>query len=170
MAKRELKERPTKVGRSIIIIGVGNPYRGDDGAGLAVARSLLERAHRGVVVLEQDGEPASLIAAWEGVDAVVLVDAVSSGSKPGTIHTLDAVKTPLDRDLFRHSIHAFGVAEAVELSRALGSLPRILWVYGIEGERFEMSEELGADVLAAVPRAVQAVLDKIEEIVSRPSI
>jgi hydrogenase maturation protease len=170
MAKREPKERPAKVGRSITIIGVGNPFRGDDGVGLAVARTLRDRAPRGAVVLEQDGEPAGLIAAWEDADAVILVDAVSSGSKPGTIHALDAVKTPLDRDLFRYSIHAFGVAEAVELSRALGSLPRMLWVYGIEGESFEMSEELGADVLAAVPRAVQAVLNQIEEIVSRPSI
>ena len=170
MEKRDPKERPAKVGRSIIIIGVGNPYRGDDGAGLAVARSLRPRAPRGVAVLEQNGEPASLIAAWEGAEAVILVDAVSSGSKPGTIHALDAVQTPLDRDLFRYSIHAFGVAEAVELSRALGSLPRMLWVYGIEGGSFGMSEELGADVLAAVPRAAEAVLDKIEEIVSRPSI
>jgi hydrogenase maturation protease len=170
MAKREPKERPAKVGRSVIIIGVGNPYRGDDGAGLAVARSLRSRSPRDVEVLERNGEPASLIAAWEGADAVILVDAVSSGSKPGTIHALDAVKTPLDRDLFRYSVHAFGVAEAVELSRALGSLPRILWVYGIEGESFEMSEELSAEVFAAVPRAAQAVLDKTEEIVSRPSI
>jgi len=168
MAPREPKERPTKVGRSIIIIGVGNPYRGDDGVGLVAARSLRERAPRGTVVLEQDGEPAGLIAAWEGADAVILVDAVSSGSPRGTIHAFDAVRTPLDRGLFRHSTHAFGVAEAVELSRALGTLPPVIWIYGIEGKSFEMSPNLNAEVLAAVPRTVQTVLDKIEEIVSRP--
>src|SRR5512143_4000926 len=120
MEKRDPEDRPTKVGRSIILIGVGNPCRGDDGAGLAVARWLRPRVPRGVTVLEHDGEPASLIAAWEGANAVILADAVSSGSAPGTIRAIDAAETPLDLDSFRHSTHSFGVAEAVELSRALG--------------------------------------------------
>jgi hydrogenase maturation protease len=168
MDNKDPKERPAKVGRSVTIIGVGNPYRGDDGAGLAVVREIGGRAPRGAEVMEQAGEPASLIAAWEGADAVILVDAVSSGSPPGTIHAFDAVRTPLERNLFRHSTHAFGVAEAVELSRALGSLPRTLWVFGIEGENFAMSEGLGPEVLAAIPRTVRAVLDRIETIASRP--
>jgi len=161
--KRE-RERPTKVGRSIII-GIGNPYRGDDGVGLVVARSLRDRAPRGVLVVEQDGEPAALIDAWEGADVVVLIDAVSSGSAPGTVHAIDASKTRLNRDLFRHSTHSFGVAEAVELARLLGRLPRALWIYGIEGKNFGTTQEVSAEVLGAVPQTVQTVLKKIEELV-----
>jgi hydrogenase maturation protease len=164
MTPRRERERPTKVGRSIII-GIGNPYRGDDGVGLIVARSLRDRSPRGVAVVEQDGEPAALIDAWEGADVVVLIDAVSSGSPPGTVHAIDASKTRLNRDLFRHSTHSLGVAEAVELARSLGRLPRALWIYGIEGTNFGASQEMCQEVIGAIPQTVQTVLKKIEELV-----
>jgi hydrogenase maturation protease len=167
MPEKAQTGRPTKVGRSIIIIGVGNPHRGDDGVGLIVARSLLERDRRGAEVVEESGEPAALLAAWEGADAVILIDAVSSGSAPGTIHAFDVSEAPLNRDFFRHSTHAFGVAEAVELSRALGGLPPVIWIFGIEGKSFEMSSDLSAEVMAAVPRTIRAVRDKIAEIATR---
>jgi hydrogenase maturation protease len=71
----------------VIVLGVGNPWRRDDGAGLAVARLLAGTP--GVEVLEREGEPASLIDAWDGADALWLVDAVSSGAVPGTLHRID---------------------------------------------------------------------------------
>jgi hydrogenase maturation protease len=168
MTGNESKERPAKVGRSIMIIGIGNSYRGDDGAGLAASRMLRERVPRGASVLERDGEPAALIAAWQGADAAILIDAVSSGSAPGKIHAIDVSTTRLDRDLFRRSTHAFGVAEAVELSRALGTLPGEVWMYGIEGKDFGTSRQLSDEVLRAVAETVRTVIEKIEEIVSRP--
>jgi hydrogenase maturation protease len=168
MPAREMRKRPTPVGR-LVIIGVGNPYRRDDAAGLLVARRLRERAPREVAVLEQDGEPASLIAAWENADAVIIVDAASSGSAPGTLHVIDAGKVPLGRDLFRHSTHAFGVAEAVELAKTLGKLPPVVRVYGIEGKDFADGTELSPEVLDGVEGATAAVLALITDLGFNPS-
>jgi len=153
----------------LIILGIGNPYRGDDGVGLVVARSLRDKVPRDVVVLEQGGEPAALIEAWADADAVLLIDAVSSGAKPGSLHVIDATRTPLSRDLFRHSTHSFGVAEAVELARTLGKLPPALWIYGIEGKDFGTGLDLSPQVAEAAGKTADAVLDKIRELESPPA-
>jgi hydrogenase maturation protease len=84
------------------IVGVGRPHRGDDAAGLLAARLV-----RGTEVL--DG--ASLLDAFEGADAVVVLDAMRSGRPPGTVERFDASSAPLPAASLRPaSTHAFGVA------------------------------------------------------------
>ena len=132
------------------MLGIGNPWRGDDGAGLEVARRL--RAE-GLRALEREGEPSALLDAWAGEREVVVVDAVRSGAEPCTIHRLDARARRLPAELFAVSTHHLSVAEAVELARALGRLPERLEVYGIEGASFEA----GSGLAPAVETAVEAV-------------
>lgn len=164
MATGESKERPTKVGR-LIIIGVGNPHRGDDSVGLAVSASLRNRVPEGVEVVDRDGETTRLIDTWENTRAVILIDAVSSGSPPGTIHEIDAQDTRVPPDLFKCSTHSFGVEEAIELSRALGTLPRIFRIYGIEGSAFDTGAELSPEAEAAGEETVLRVLAEITRLV-----
>jgi hydrogenase maturation protease len=99
--------------------------------------------------------------AWANADAAVVVDATSSGAKPGTIIRLDVAATAVRSSLFRYSSHAFGLAEAIELARALGQLPRRLLVFGIEGADFTMGEGLSPEVNAAVPTVVAAITDEM---------
>jgi hydrogenase maturation protease len=143
------------------VIGVGNPWRGDDGAGLAVARRLRGTLPDGVDVLEREGEPTSLLDAWEDADALWLVDAVSSGAPPGTLHRLDAAEQELPAGMFGASTHHFGLAEAVELARALGRLPRHTVVFGVEGASFDTGEGLTPEVDAAAARAAEAVREEV---------
>ena len=121
----------------------------------------------GVELLEREGEPTSLIDAWEGADAVWLVDAVSSGVEAGTVHRLDASEAELPTELFRASTHHVGLAEAVELARALGRLPAQTVVYGIEGKSFQVGEELAPAVAAAVDPVAQAVREEVAECMRR---
>src|ERR1035438_6419832 len=118
----------------IVIIGVGNEYRSDNRAGIAVARRLRALFPTGVTILEESGEGTALMEAWQGAAWVMLVDAVRSGASPGTIHRLDARATSVPTGFFHYSTHAFSVAEAVELARSLDQLPPHLIVYGIAGE------------------------------------
>ena len=147
-------------GAPVRLVGIGNRYRHDDGVGIAVVEGVSGRLPAGASAHLCEGEPAGLLEAWEGAEAVLVVDAVSSGAAPGTIHRLEAAAEPLPAALFRGSTHAFGLAEAVELGRALGRLPGRLAVFGIEGERFDAGEglspavgraaaELEAELLAA---------------------
>ena len=147
----------------MLVIGVGNRYRSDDGAGLEVASRLRSRA--GMVVCETEGEPVGLLDVWEGVDAAIVVDAVSSGAAPGTIHRFDASSSPLPASIAgAPSTHAVGLGQAIELARALGRLPQTLIVYGIEGESFTAGEALSPSVAAML----DAVADKIHQETREP--
>lgn len=141
-----------------LIIGLGNEYRRDDAVGLVVARRLREAAPEPVQVVEESGEGAGLIESWQGADTVILIDAVHSGAKPGTVHRIDAHARPIAKKFFRFSTHAFGVAEAVELARALGRLPPRLIVYGVEGKSFEAGVGLSPEVEVAAREVVERVL------------
>jgi hydrogenase maturation protease len=146
-------------------VGVGNSWRGDDAAGLVTARRL-----RGLLcdveVVEREGEPLALVETWSHYAALWIVDAVSSGAPAGTVHRLEAGERELPHELFRASTHAFGVAESVELARALGTLPGQVVVYGIEGSSFAAGEGLSAEVEQAVDGVVDAVREEVERFTS----
>ena len=130
------------------VIGLGNEWRGDDGVGIEVARRLGGR--------ELGGEPIELAEALAGEPEVTVVDAVSSGAPPGTVHTFDASTEPLPARLFgASSTHALGLAEAVELARSLGRLPDRVVVYGIEGSSFGFGKGLSPEVERAADRLVE---------------
>jgi hydrogenase maturation protease len=153
---------------SILIVGIGNPYRGDDAAGPIALRRLGERAIEGVAFREESGEGAALMESWKGYNRTILLDAVSSEAPPGTIHRFDAGTGPLPRQPFRHSTHAFGLVEAVELARAMGRLPERLIVYGIEGKDFKAGEKLSPEVERSIESLVDRVVEEIGNGVGRP--
>jgi hydrogenase maturation protease len=140
-----------------VVIGVGNEFRGDDAAGLIVARRLRERVARQAVVLAWGDNPAGLLDVWTGAEHAILVDTVVSGAKPGTVQRFDASTVPLPASLAGSSTHALGVAEAIELARALHRLPGRIIVYGIEGSSFSA----GAPLNPAVERAIDETLTQV---------
>jgi hydrogenase maturation protease len=134
-----------------MVIGVGNAWRGDDAAGLVVARRLRELAPAGLEVHEHEGEATGLLETWAGARHVVLIDAAASGAPAGTVRRFDARGRPLPARTLRSSTHAFGVADAIELARSLGRLPARLDVYAVEGTDFSA----GGDLTPAVARAAE---------------
>ena len=146
-----------------VVIGVGNPLRGDDAAGVSVAERLGPRVPDGVEVVSCNEEPSRLMEAWEGAESVLLVDTVSSGAAPGTLHRFEAGEEAVPARTFRSSTHAIGVADTIELARALGRLPRRVRVYGIEAGAFVTGAELTPAVESAVSFLVKDVLAELEE-------
>jgi hydrogenase maturation protease len=142
----------------ILVIGIGNAYRGDDAVGLSVTRRLQRAVDDEILIQEESGEGTALLEAWAGVDLVILVDAVRSGGEPGTVYRFDAHGQALPGEFFRYSTHAFGVADAVELARALHRLPHRLVVYGIEGKTFAA----GVGLSPAVEEAVEHVVTQVQ--------
>ncbi|NUO82138.1 hydrogenase maturation protease [candidate division KSB1 bacterium] len=152
-----------------LIIGVGNAYRHDDAAGLCVARRLQQQAPPGFEFVEMSGEGAALLEAWSGFETVILIDAVASAAQPGTVYRFAAHERHLPAKFFHYSSHAFSVAEAIELARALAQLPRQLFVYGIEGKDFTHGLGLSAEVTPAIKKVCTAVLRDIAQL-SLPSL
>ena len=118
----------------------------------------------GAVVLDCADEPTRLLDQWEGFRTVVVVDALRSASAPGTLHRIDAGDGPLPRDLRLASTHAMGIADALELGRALGRAPRRVVVLGLEGAAFGIGEEMTPAVAAGLDELVASVLRELEEV------
>jgi hydrogenase maturation protease len=152
-------DRPT-----VLVAAIGNPDRGDDGFGPTVASRLRGRPRAGVRVVERNRDVLALIDEWARFSAVIVVDAAAPISRPGRIHRLDLAGQPLPAAFARSSTHALGVAEAVELARSLGQLPRHLVAYLVEGERFDIGTPLSPAVAKAVGKVVECILAETSRI------
>lgn len=140
-----------------LLLGIGNPDRGDDAAGRVIARLLRPEVPAGVEVVEHDGEAASLLAHLEGRSLAVIVDACRSGQPAGAVQRFDVSGTPLRSARFGLSTHGFGLEAAIELARSLRQLPPRCIVYAVEGLRFDV----GAGLSPAVAAAVHGVAPRI---------
>ena len=147
-------------GAAVLVVGVGRRDRGDDAVGPAVAERAGELVPAGVIVIER-GEPADLIDTWAGAGLVVLTDAVRSGRRPGTVHVLHACRGPLPVRTGAGGTHGLGLAEVIELGRALRRLPPELVVVGVEAQRFGLGEPMSPHVKAAVELAAQTVAEVV---------
>jgi hydrogenase maturation protease len=148
---------PTK-----LILGIGNEFRSDDGVGPFLTRKLKELSLKNLEIREIQGEGTDLIEAWKGFDLVIAIDAVFSESKPGTIFRFEIPGEPIPKALLgSHSTHAFGLFEAIEMSRVLKTLPSRLIIFGIEGKNFEAGLVLSPEVESAATDVMGKITDMI---------
>ena len=140
-----------------IVIGLGNPDRGDDAVGRVVAQILRSHAARRYDVVDAVGEATEILALLEGRENAMLVDACVSGAPAGTIHQIDLqFERAPDKD-GAISSHGIGLAQAIGLARALDILPEHCLVYAIEAGAFEP----GAAMTPAVAEAANRLVDRI---------
>lgn len=142
----------------VLIVGIGNPDRGDDAVGLAVAERLVDDGS----VMLSSGDPTKLIAAWEERRWVIVVDAVSTGQPVGTVTVVELLDESIPSGV-AHSSHSLGPIEAVQIGTALGMLPGRITLVGIEADAFALAGGLSDAVQAAVEPATQVVRSLIAE-------
>ena len=143
---------------TILVIGVGNELRGDDAAGLHVVRKIRNLNLPGVRVIESFGDGAELMDVWTGFHSVFVFDATIPAGHAGAVHRFEGHRQSIPADLFGISTHSFGLAEAIELSRHLGRMPRELMVYGIEGHSFDFGQSVSPAVTASIQMVFEGVI------------
>lgn len=152
--------------KKILVAGIGNSFRSDDRAGLLVC-DLIDDALKSaplkavIDIKKLSGEGTELMEEWENYELVFLADASRNFGNAGKLTRIDAANTPLQQDYFHYSSHNFSVAEAVELSRQLGSLPKRLIVYAIEGKNFTHGVEITDEVEVSCLNAARKILEEI---------
>jgi hydrogenase maturation protease len=153
-----------------LIAGFGNVLRGDDGFGVAVVERLRAEhpADPDVEVIEIG--TAGIRLAQELLtpcDRLIIVDAVHRGAAPGTVHVsaIDAVEPVADVDP-----HLAVPARALSLARALGAMPREVFLVGCEPlEVDELTTELSPPVRAAVDTALRHIRRLLDRRRERPA-
>jgi hydrogenase maturation protease len=147
--------------RRRIVIGIGNPDRGDDGVGRQVARLLVGRVPDDVEVVELDGEATALLEQLETAETAYLIDAAASGSDAGTVQRFDCREGPLPEASFRVSTHGLGLGSAIELARALGQLPPRCVVYAIEVADVAAGAGITGEIRASARALAARILEEL---------
>lgn len=147
---------------NIVVVGIGNEFRRDDGIGLYVARRVEELADRNIKVVVGVSDGYALIDTWNAFSQVIVVDCAVAGNTPGTIYSFDAFKDKIPDELFDgFSTHSISIVNAIELAGTLGRLPKSLMVYGIEGIDYTPGSRLSAEVRQAADSVVEKIISEI---------
>lgn len=159
-------------GNKILVIGLGNPILGDDGAGWKIVQEVEALAGTDrdqslsnieFVYLSLGG--LALMEHTVGFEDVIVVDMIVTGTKPnGTIYSLPLSKLPNLSSGHTTAIHDTSLATALEFGQKMGiNVPKDVWVVAIEAENvYEFSEDLSPSVSVAIPRAVKIIMEMIK--------
>lgn len=147
----------TKAGACLRVVGLGNPYAGDDSVGLEIVNRLRagDICECEFLALPQAG--VEMVEALGNVEAVLFIDAVSSGLPAGTLHLVPLPSGEVEpRLLGSLSSHGWGLAETLKLMEALGRpIPRLA-LLGVEIGTVEP----GAPRSPAVETAMGTVVER----------
>lgn len=148
--------------RQVLVIGLGNPDRGDDGIGIRVAEALASDLPPGVALKTRTGDMLGLIDDWEGYQRVLCIDAAAPMGVPGRIHRIDTAREALPTAPGLASSHGIGLPETLALARTIGKAPDILVVFAVEGASFEAGAPLTPAVAGAVAKVAERVRAEVE--------
>jgi len=146
-----------------IIIGLGNPLLGDDSVGWRVAEQVRELCEVDLDCLSVGG--LSLMERLVGYDRAVLIDAITTGKQPtGSVSLYKLEELPDLSAGHTGSAHDTSLQNALKLGQSMGvQLPTEVVVVGIEAQSvYEFSEVLSPPVAAAIPQAVQMVMELLK--------
>lgn len=152
-----------------LVLGLGNPLRGDDGVGPAVIAALHSQgAPAGVTLLDGGTAGLEMLLLWEGYARVIVVDSAEIHSPPGRWQRVDLSQTRLSRHPLTGTLHTAGLAEALALAEALDRQPPELILFGVQPHSLAWEAGLSLPVTAALPDLCRAVRDSAESPLTHP--
>jgi hydrogenase maturation protease len=150
-----------------LVIGLGNPLRGDDGVGVRVAQMLAEQAlPPGVEVIDGGTQGLGIVNLMEGWQRVIVVDAADVGRSPGQFVRFTLDEARLLGDDQHLSIHVAGLRGALLLAQALKMLPDEVIIFGVQPANLEWESTLSPQIEATLPDLIEAVLVELKNLAS----
>ncbi|GLI37824.1 HyaD/HybD family hydrogenase maturation endopeptidase [Geobacter hydrogenophilus] len=147
---------------SILVLGIGNLIMTDDGVGVRVVQRLMDgyRFPGGVTVMDGGTLGLDLLPYLDGVERLLLVDAVETGGPPGTVVRLAGEEIPV---AFRTKLspHQMGLQDLLAVAEFQGSRPAEMVLWGVQPESVELGMELTPAVAAQTDHLVEKVLAEL---------
>jgi len=147
---------------AVLILGIGNTLMSDDGFGVRVIETL-QRDYRfpeGVTVIDGGTLGLDLLPRLEGVDKLLIVDALQMHAEPGQIFRLEGEEVPR-AFASKLSVHQMGVQDLLAVAELQGYCPPELVVWGVQPASIEMRLGLSEAVAPALPKVVEAVIGEL---------
>jgi hydrogenase maturation protease len=147
---------------SVLVLGIGNLIMSDDGIGSRVIQRLQEcyRFPEGVILHDGGTLGTALLPLLEGVEKLLVVDAVDTGATPGTVVRLAGQDIPLIMGA-KLSPHQLGLTDLLAVAALQGVAPREIVVWGIQPARLDMGLELSPAVACKLTSLEAGVLEEL---------
>lgn len=154
----------------ILVAGMGNVLRADDGFGVAVIQALAGRELPPQVRVVETGIGGMHLVheLMDGFDALLIVDAVDRGAEPGTLFVLEPETpnptslTPQDAQALVSDMHNTVPARVLMLAKALEVLPATVRIVGCQPG---LTDAYDVDMSSSVRQAVVKAVTRIEEMI-----
>ena len=146
--------------RRVLILGIGNTLRGDDGLGVFIVKQMEEsgiRLPKGVSLLDGGTAGFDLLGLIDGYDKIVIVDALKTNDKPGSIYRFTPEHAVESRA--RISMHEVGIMEVIKTLRIMDINPEIEFVGVVPENISDMNTTISQAVMESIPRAVEVILE-----------
>jgi hydrogenase maturation protease len=156
---------PAGIAPRILVLGIGNLVMSDDGVGVKVVQQL-QREYRfpgNVEILDGGTLGLDLLPKLEGIDHLIVVDAVETGEKPGTCVRLAGEELPIALET-KVSPHQMGLKDLLSVAELLGHAPREMVLIGVQPGSIEMDTELTPEVEVMMQVLVNNTLYELEKI------
>lgn len=156
---------PHKQAPRSVIVGLGNPLRGDDGVGqeilevLSGRRDLRERAD----ILDGGVAGMTTLLLLKGYDEAVIIDAADIRRPAGEWIRISAddLALPAGGTLRFSAIHEVNLRDVIIIGRTLEMLPARTFIYAVQPLEFDMKRGLSEPVRQSIPGVVQAILNEM---------
>jgi hydrogenase maturation protease len=142
--------------RGIVVIGIGNIIRSDDGLGVHAVQRLRERLAlaEGVELIEGGTAGLLLLPDLAGASRAIIIDAIDTGAAPGTLTRLPNGEGAFAGGMTPHDV---GLADLLTAARLSDAWPDVLVLHGAQPGSTAMGTELTPPVAAALDGLVAAV-------------
>ena len=146
-----------------MVLGLGNPLRGDDGVGPRIIEELTRRGlPEGVTALDVGNAGLDLLNILEGWERAVIVDAAEMGREPGCFVRFTPDEARLTQAGDHFSLHNAGLGDALALAGALGwTLPELV-IFGVQPAEVDWQAGLSLAVEASIPALIDAVMKELK--------
>jgi hydrogenase maturation protease len=144
-----------------LVLGAGNLLLSDEGAGLRVVEQLVTTYDLPEEVMALDGGTLGLylLHDLEGVDDLLIVDAVEMGEEPGTLLRMEGEELP-SFPFLKMSPHQIGIPDMLFAARLRDIYPRHVVLWGIQPAYLDVGLELSPPVAAQIDVLVTKVLEQ----------
>lgn len=149
--------------RQILVLGLGNALMTDDAFGHRMIHQLRERFRfpADVTVLDGGTLGLDLLPHLEGIDRLLVIDALEMGATPGAVFRLEGEEVPR-AFAGKLSVHQMGLQDLLAVAELQGHLPAELVVWGVQPQSIEMGLELSLPVAAAMEEAISGVTAELQ--------
>jgi len=148
--------------KKTVVLGAGNELMKDEGLGVHAIRALQAELPSPNIDVEliDGGTSTDLSHLAQGVDKLIIIDAVKGGCEPGTIYRFNADQLISDTGVAT-SLHQIGIIESLRMMELTGGRPIKTVVIGVEPVEVDIGLELSQEIQTLMPKIIQTVLEEM---------